>query len=146
MDPRFRLKRTVPGESLLNTRLSGHIVTRLDAKPRSTERTHRHREPWQYKIREVRRKIEPAPYAPQLMRIIKRRYSESGIRPRRAPSGQWTPEPRARAVFGHGMRDAVQDATPPAHENPIRTEAGKHRPQLEMAMILRQRAAALEQP
>lgn len=143
MDPRFRLKRTVPGESLLKGRLSPHVLARLDEKPRSA-RAHKHREPWEFKVRDVRRKIEPARYAPQLMRIIKRRYSETGVRPKRAPSGQWTPEKRARATFGSGMRQATRDATRPPSVSPMRVEASNHRPRLELAMILRARAAALE--
>lgn len=143
MDPRFRLKRTVPGESLLKGRLSPHVLARLDEKPRPAH-ARKHREPWEFKVRDVRRKIEPARYAPQLMRIIKRRYSETGVRPKRAPSGQWTPEKRQKATFGSGMRVATKDAARPPSVSPMRVEASNHRPRLELAMILRARAAALE--
>ena len=146
MDIRVRLKRTVPGDSLHTARnVSDHIMRRSEVKERPTL-VKDHREPIDFKIRAVRRKIEPEPNAPQLIRLIRHPYSQEVARPTRKKMEVWTPEPRERVAFGHSMLDAVADAARAASASPLRHTADDRKPRLEVAMVLRHRAAMLEQP
>jgi hypothetical protein len=82
MDPRYRLNRTIIGESMLVPRSTEERLKRLEVvKPRRVKIREAKSLP-EHKVRETRRVVEAGPNSPKLIRLVRHPYTQEVTRPK----------------------------------------------------------------
>jgi hypothetical protein len=82
MDPRYRLNRTIIGESMLVPRSTTERLNRLEVvKPRKVQLREAKSLP-EHKVRETRRVVEAGPNSPKLIRLVRHPYTQEVTRPK----------------------------------------------------------------
>lgn len=104
MDPRARLDRSIPGDTLPVPWVPEELFLRLEIEQRK-DPVKPHREPFAFSQREVKRKGDPTPNAPQLIRLVRYPFALNAASFKRDPAVSRKPEARASRPELPRMRD-----------------------------------------
>lgn len=86
-DPRLRLQRQVPGESIQELpETAARIGQRADWKERPSPLPDRQRGVRTGEVRATTRRVDPAPNAPQLIRLVQHPFALDTVRSRKDPA------------------------------------------------------------
>ena len=113
-DPRLRLQRTMPGERFHQVpELADRTAARGEWQVRPSPVPVRERALRDGKVKAASRRVDPGPYAPQLIRLVQHPYVLDTVRARRDPErgrpARVKVTDQARDAFGLALRLALAD-------------------------------------
>jgi len=134
-----RLQRPIPGEWAHGVReLESRLGERSNIQPRK-DPVSEQRAPVEYRIKATRRRVEPGPYSPQIIRMMRHPSTLEVVRPRRVKADQRArPQPRERVQVGEMIRQARAISREATWERPTEVHPPlPDRPRIDVEAFLR---------